>query len=176
MVIDHIGIVVPSLEKALPQWEALFGYRRNSDIVLNTRQKVRVVFLSRQDSLTVKLIEPSSPDSPVFQAARKGGGLHHLCFRCSGLPAELARLQSQGARLIVPPQPGEAFRNHPIAFLLAGNNLNIELIDTLEKQGWGAAGPEASGGDVRPADRNLNPPDFASSGIGFRAVVGQPIP
>jgi hypothetical protein len=33
MVIDHIGIVIRSLEKALKQWEVLFGYRRNSDIV-----------------------------------------------------------------------------------------------------------------------------------------------
>ncbi len=139
MIIDHIGIVVPSLEKALRQWETLFGYRRNSDIVLNTRQKVRVVFLSKKDSLPIKLIEPSSPDSPVFEAARKGGGLHHLCFQCSQLQTEIARLQQHGARLIVPPQPGEAFRNHPIAFMLAGNNLNIELIDTAEKQGWEAA-------------------------------------
>ncbi len=144
MIIDHIGIVAPCLEKAQRQWERLFGYQRNSDIVLNTRQKVRVVFLSKQDSMTVKLIEPSSPDSPVFQAARRGGGLHHLCFRCSGLQAQIPLLQQQGARLIVPPQPGEAFRNHPIAFMLAGNNLNIELIDTSEKQGWGIAARDDS--------------------------------
>ena len=138
MIIDHIGIVVPCLPKALHQWETLFGYHRNSDIVLNTRQKVWVVFLSRKDSITVKLIEPSSPDSPVAQAARKGGGLHHLCFRCADLRTEIPLLQEQGARLIAPPQPGEAFGNHPIAFLLAGNHLNIELIDTCEKQGWRA--------------------------------------
>ncbi|HEY5914225.1 MAG TPA: VOC family protein [Verrucomicrobiae bacterium] len=138
MIIDHIGIVVPSLEQAIQRWEVLFGYRVNSDIVLNTRQKVRVVFLSKPGSLTVKLIEPSGPDSPAFQAARRGGGLHHLCFRCADMDAEIPRLQEQGAKLLVPPQPGEAFNNDPIAFLLAGNNLNIEVIDTCEKRGWGA--------------------------------------
>ena len=121
----------------MDQWEKLFGYRRNSDIVKNTRQKVRVVFLSKQNSLTIKLIEPSAADSPVFQFARTGGGLHHLCFRCDALQAEIPSLQQRGARLIVPPEPGEAFKNHPIAFLLAANKLNIELIDTSEKQGWG---------------------------------------
>ena len=35
----------------------------------------------------------------------------------------------------VPPQPGEAFNNHDIAFLLARYGLNIELIDTEEKAG-----------------------------------------
>jgi methylmalonyl-CoA/ethylmalonyl-CoA epimerase len=138
MIIDHIGIVVPNLERAVDQWELLFGYHRNSDIVCNTRQKVRVVFLARQNSLTIKLIEPSAADSPVSQVARKGGGLHHLCFRCSALETEIPLLQERGARLLVPPQPGEAFNNHPIAFMLAGNNLNVELIDTAEKQGWGA--------------------------------------
>ncbi len=136
MLIDHIGIVVRSLAEGVRQWETLFGYSKCSDTVLNTRQKVKVVFLSKSDSLTVKLIEPSEPDSPVFGFARKGGGLHHLCFRCSDLAVQIPVLTEQGAKLIVPPQPGEAFKNHDIAFLLAGNNLNVELIDTTEKQGW----------------------------------------
>ncbi len=138
MILDHIGVLVPSLERALGQWETLFGYHRLSGAVLNTRQKVRVVFLSKTDSLMVKLIEPAAPDSPVFQAARKGGGLHHLCFRCSALQKEIPRLLSEGARLLVPPEPGEAFNDHPIAFMLAGGNLNFELIDTPEKAVWRA--------------------------------------
>src|SRR5437879_4408358 len=109
MIIDHIGIVVPALEHALDQWETLFGYYRGSDIVLNTHQKVKVVFLSKPNSLTVKLIEPSAVNSPVYLAARKGGGLHHLCFRCCALQTEIPRLQKQGALLITPPQAGEAF-------------------------------------------------------------------
>jgi methylmalonyl-CoA/ethylmalonyl-CoA epimerase len=137
MILDHIGILVPHLEPALLQWEKVFGYHQDSDIVLNHCQKVRVVFLSKADSLAVKLIEPSAPDSPVFQAARKGGGLHHLCFRCPSVVAQIPLLQDKGAMLLLPPQPGEAFNNHPIAFMLAGN-LNFELIDTSEKQGWGA--------------------------------------
>ncbi len=138
MILDHLGIVVPCLEQGINRWQTLFGYHKNSDIVLNTRQKVRVVFLSKQNSLTMKLVEPSGPDSPVYQTARKGGGLHHLCFRCPSLQTEIPLLEKQGARLIVPPQPGEAFCGHLIAFMLAGNNLNCELIDTAEKQGWGA--------------------------------------
>jgi len=133
MVIDHIGIVVPSLEEGIRQWEQLFGYRKNSGIVTNSRQKVRVVFLAKQDSLTVKLVEPSEASSPVASFARRGGGLHHLCFRCDSLNAEIPLLKEKGARFIVPPQPGEAFGNRDIAFFLAQNNLNCELIDTTEK-------------------------------------------
>ena len=136
MVIDHIGIVVPSLEQGIQQWQVLFGYRKNSDIVLNSRQKVRVVFLTKQESLTIKLIEPSGPDSPVATFARKGGGLHHLCFRCDDIKVQIPLLKEKGARFIVPPQPGEAFGNRDIAFFLSENNLNVELIDTIHKEGW----------------------------------------
>lgn len=136
MVIDHIGIVVSSLEQGVQRWEQLLGYRKNSDIVLNTRQKVRVVFLAKKNSLTVKLIEPSEPTSPISVFARKGGGLHHICFRCDDLRVQVPLLKEKGARFIVPPQAGEAFGNRDIAFFLAGENLNVELIDTTYKEGW----------------------------------------
>ena len=135
MLIDHVGIVVRSLEAGVAQWETIFGYKKNSDIVLNTLQKVRVVFLAKQDSLTVKLIEPSEPGSPVSSFARKGGGLHHLCFRCDDLAVQIPLLQKQGARFIVMAEPGEAFNNSKIAFFLTENNLNVELIDTSEQHG-----------------------------------------
>jgi methylmalonyl-CoA/ethylmalonyl-CoA epimerase len=136
MTIDHIGIVVRSLEEGIEQWETVFGYRRNTPIVLNTRQKVRVVFMVKKNSLTIKLIEASDPSSPVSSMGRKGGGLHHLCFRCNNMSAEMPGLKEKGVVFIVPPQPGEAFKNHDIAFFLAKNNLNVELIDTQEKEGW----------------------------------------
>jgi len=138
MIIDHIGIVVRSLEEGVEQWTSLFGYRKRTEIVLNTRQKVRVVFLSKDNSLTVKLIEPAAPDSPISAFARKGGGLHHLCFRCEDLAVSIPLLKDKGALLLVPPEPGEAFANKNIAFLMARNNLNVELIATTEKAGWGS--------------------------------------
>jgi len=136
MIIDHIGIVVRSLEEGIQQWEELFGYRKNSAIVVNTRQKVKVVFLAKKGSLPVKLVEPSEPASPAFLFARRGGGLHHLCFKCGNLKSEIPLLEQKGAKFIVPPEPGEAFNNKDIAFFLVNNCLNIELIDTDEKTGW----------------------------------------
>lgn len=136
MTIDHIGIVVHNIEEGIKQWTNLFGYTQKSEAVLNSIQKLHVVFLAKADSLTVKLISPASDDSPISVFALKGGGLHHLCFKCDNIVAQVPVLQENGARLIVPPQPGEAFNNHDVAFLLAPNNLNIEIIDTNEKIGW----------------------------------------
>jgi methylmalonyl-CoA/ethylmalonyl-CoA epimerase len=46
---------------------------------------------------------------------------------------ELGTLKEKGLITLVPPQPGEAFKNHNIAFVLARYGLNIEVIDTDEK-------------------------------------------
>jgi len=133
MVIDHIGVVVPSLEKGIQDWAQHFEYQQSSSIVENTRQQVRVVFLSKEGSMTVKLVEPTKPSSAVARFAQRGGGLHHLCFRCKDMNVEIPLLKDKGARFLVPPEPGEAFNNHEIAFFLGPNNLNCELIDTTQK-------------------------------------------
>lgn len=135
MVIDHIGIAVRSIEAGIAQWRELFGYRQLTEVVVNTRQKVKVVFLAKEGSLAVKLIEAMDPSSPVYVFAQRGGGLHHLCFRCGDLEVELTRLAAAGVRVLAPAQPGEAFENEEIAFVYAGQGLNVELIDTERRAG-----------------------------------------
>jgi len=135
LVIDHVGIAVKSLEQAIEHWESVFGYRQLTEIVTNTRQKVRVAFLAKENSLTIKLIEATDSASPVHTFAQRGGGLHHLCFKCAKLEDEIAKLSSMGLRVLVKPQPGEAFDNEDIAFIFDNQGLNIELIATDKKAG-----------------------------------------
>ena len=80
--------------------------------------------------MTVKLIEPVDETSAVYNFAMKGGGLHHLCFKCNDMNKEIQRLNEMGLRTLTQPQPGEAFGNENIAFIYAKHGLNIELIDT----------------------------------------------
>ena len=133
MVIDHIGIVVQKIEEGIQQWTSLFGYSQMTEPVTNTRQKVRVVFLAKKDSCVVKLIEPTDEDSPVHKFAQKGGGLHHICFKCANMDAAVKRFRDLGLRVLSEPQPGEAFDNEKIAFIYAKQGLNIELIETEKK-------------------------------------------
>lgn len=133
MVIDHVAVVVRSLEQALPLWIGIFGYAPMTDPVVNSRQRVRVQFLAKQGSVTIKLVEPVDATSPVHAAAARGGGLHHLCFRCDSVPAAVERLKRAGMRLLADPAPGEGFDDELIAFVYAGQGLNVELIDTDKK-------------------------------------------
>ncbi len=133
MIIDHIGLVVKSIEKGIEQWENVFCYKQMTDIVINTRQKVKVVFLTKENSLQVKLIEPFDETSPIYTFAKKGGGLHHICFKCNDIEDEIERLKKMKLRVLAEPQPGEAFENENIAFIHAKQGLNIELIDTIKR-------------------------------------------
>jgi methylmalonyl-CoA/ethylmalonyl-CoA epimerase len=130
MVINHIGIAVKSLDEAASHWKSVFGYQQATLPVINTRQKVRVMFLKKQGSIDIKLMEPTDESSPIFQFTKRGGGLHHLCFKCDNIESELEKMKTLGLRIIAPAQPGEAFGNEKIAFVFAKFGLNIELIDT----------------------------------------------
>lgn len=135
MIIDHIGIAVKDLQAGIDQWQNLFGYKQITKVVENSRQKVKVVFLSKPDSTLIKLIEPTDNTSPVYTFTKRGGGLHHLCFKCGDIDKQLDILSERKLRILSYPQPGEAFENDKIAFVFAGNGLNIELIDTDKKAG-----------------------------------------
>ncbi len=133
LVIDHIGIVVKNIEKGIELWEKSFGYKQMTNVVVNTRQKVKVVFLQKENSIQIKLIEPSEPSSPITAKAKMGGGLHHLCFRSPDMKETLVELEGDGMRVLAQPEPGEAFNNNDIAFVFAGMGLNVEVVETTER-------------------------------------------
>ena len=133
MVIDHICFAVKNLEEAIAYWESVFGYRQMTEVVENTRQKVKVCFMTKERSVLVKLIEPVVENQSLQNFVNRGGGFHHVCFRCDTVKETMTDLTAKGLLTLVPPQPGEAFNNHDIVFLLGRYGMNIELIDTEEK-------------------------------------------
>ena len=135
MKLDHICFAVKNIEEGISYWESVFGYRQMTDTVINTLQKVKVVFLSKEESLLIKLIEPLLDNQSLINFVNRGGGFHHICFKVDEITETLKELNAKGLLTLVPPQPGEAFNNNDIAFLLAKYGINVEIIDTDEKAG-----------------------------------------
>jgi len=131
MKIDHICFAVRNLNNGIDYWENIFGYKQMTKIVKNTLQEVKVTFLGKNDSITIKLIEPLESNQSLIKFVNMGGGFHHICFKCSNLDEKIFELKNKGLKMLVPPQPGEAFNNNNIAFLLA----KYGVIDTDEKSG-----------------------------------------
>ncbi len=133
MIVDHMCFAVKDLRKAIENWSNVFGYRQMTEVVANSRQQVHVVFLTKENSITIKLIEPFKENQSVRKFVSKGGGFHHLCFKCSNLEEKMDELNGKGLITLVAPQTGEAFENEKIAFMLTRFGLNLELIDTDKK-------------------------------------------
>jgi methylmalonyl-CoA/ethylmalonyl-CoA epimerase len=135
MIIDHSCFAVKDLKEGIGYWENIFGYRQMTQPVDNTRQQVKVVFLQKENSLPVKLIELLPGNTSLEKFTDQGGGFHHICFKCADLQETNGDLKSKGVRMLVPPQPGKAFGNHDIAFMWGRNKINFELIDTDVRAG-----------------------------------------
>ena len=135
MKVDHICFAVKNINESISYWDYVFGYKQMTEVIVNTIQKVKVTFLCKDESMLIKLIEPLSENQSLVNFVNRGGGFHHLCFKVKELDKEINDLKEKGLLMLVPPQPGEAFNNHDIVFMLAKNGINIELIDTDEKAG-----------------------------------------
>lgn len=131
LTLDHVCLAVRKLGAAREMLGRTLGYRARTEPVENTRQQVRVQFLSKPGSIDIKLIEPSNPESPLVDfIKRSGGGLHHLAFRTDSVEGAVTDLAAHGAKIVAAPQPGEAFDEQLIAFAFVGAGLNVEIIDT----------------------------------------------
>jgi methylmalonyl-CoA/ethylmalonyl-CoA epimerase len=97
--IDHIGIAVEDLDKALAFWEQALGLHLHE--VRNVpEQQVDVAFLPVGQS-EVELVKPTTEDGSVAKwIQKKGAGIHHICFEVDDIRATLAQMAAQGIWLI----------------------------------------------------------------------------
>jgi methylmalonyl-CoA epimerase len=107
--IDHIAVVVKSIEEKLPLYTKILGFElKNIEVVAH--MFVRVAMLASRDGSThIELVEPTANDTGVARfLEKKGEAIHHLCFLVEDLQGELDRLKSLGVRLIdETPRKGE---------------------------------------------------------------------
>lgn len=97
--IHHIGVVVPSLEEGLRFWRDTLGLQFTKGATIEA-QGVRAALLKAGQS-EIELLEPLSPDNGVGKfLARRGGGLHHLCFETDDVAHELEDARNKGLPLI----------------------------------------------------------------------------
>ena len=110
MIIDHVAVVVASIDEALPRYRELFGLEARDGVQTVPGQSVRICLLPTgpDPAARLELIEPTDPESGVARfLASRGEGLHHVCFGTISLGEELARLERAGAELIdQTPRPG----------------------------------------------------------------------
>jgi len=125
--VAHVGIAVTSITEALPFYRDVLGMSPGHP---ETADGARIVSL-HFGPVDVELLEPSDPASPIARfLAKRGPGIHHVCYRVPDLDAALTRCKAAGYRLVdETPRRGAGGRR--IAFLhpTSTNGILLELTE-----------------------------------------------
>ena len=100
MTIDHIGIAVRSIDRALEFYRDALG----AEPVRRERvepEKVEAAILPAGGG-RIELLEPTSPDSVIARfLERRGEGMHHLALQVEDIEAAAAAVRRSGRQLVV---------------------------------------------------------------------------
>jgi len=132
MKISHLGIAVKEIDEALKFWQDALGLE-NVHTETVAEQKVRVAMLPIGET-KIELLEPAAADSPIAKFLEKrGGGIHHIAVEVENIEASLAKLKSEGARLI-DEQPRTGAEGCLIAFVHPSSTGGV-LLELIQKNG-----------------------------------------
>ena len=97
--VDHIGILVSSIDEATRLYQDCFGLEVDR-IETIPEQGVKAAVLSLGQGTNLELLEPL-PDSNMAKVLEKRGeGLHHITFEVDDVDKEIGRLSERGIDLI----------------------------------------------------------------------------
>ena len=95
--VAHIGIAVTSIDAALGFYRDVLGLEPGRPETVDGATIVAVPL----GDVQVELLEPGDPGGPVAKfLARRGPGIHHVCYRVPDLDRALERCRAAGFRLI----------------------------------------------------------------------------
>jgi len=95
--IAHVGVAIPNVAAALTFYRDVLGLEPHATEVADG---ATIVSLSFGES-EIELLEPREPDGPVAKfLARRGPGIHHICFRVPDLDLALDACRRNGYRLV----------------------------------------------------------------------------
>lgn len=96
--LDHIAIATPDLEESLRFYAETLGIAC-SHIEELPERGIKVAFLPIGGT-RIELVAPTRDDSEVSAfLAKRGGGIHHLCFSSDDVDRDVEALKDAGVRL-----------------------------------------------------------------------------
>jgi len=129
MKIDHLGIAVRSISDSLAFYREALGLEVSGTETIED-QGVHVA-LSPAGESRIELLEPFSEETPVGRfIARRGEGLHHICYEVDDLDSKIDELRSRGVRLL-DGYPRRGAEGKLVAFLhpASAHGVLVELVE-----------------------------------------------
>lgn len=129
--IEHIGIAVRDLNKAIGTYEKLLNTScyKTEEVV---SQKTKTAFFKTED-IKIELLEATENKSTIDQFIQKRGeGIHHIAFEVDDILKEMSRLEKEGFHLIYK-TPQKGADNKLVTFLHPKDTRGV-LIELCQNQ------------------------------------------
>lgn len=106
VALDHIAIAVPDLQQAISRFMDDFGLTFAGTEDVEAARTTTAFFPISGTS--IELVHPLRGEGPIAgYLEKKGGGIHHICFRSDDIEADMQRLRDKGYQFLSDaPQPG----------------------------------------------------------------------
>jgi len=93
--INHVGVIVHSLDDTLKIYEKIFGLKPTT-VKTAMEGKARVAFVPVGDG-EIELIQPLDPDMPQSKFLQtRGQGIHHISLGTDNIESEVDRMRKEG--------------------------------------------------------------------------------
>lgn len=123
MRLHHIGVACRDIGEEIDRLSKIHDVVGRTAVVRDPGQDAEVVLLTLSDGTRIELVAGPQVETLV----KRNVGLYHLCFEVADIGAEIERLESGGAKLLVPPKPAVLFGGRMVAFLYVDYGM-IELL------------------------------------------------
>lgn len=127
--IHHFGYATKSIEDSV-----IFYKKMNyvsSEIYIDKIQSVKIVLLSKENSITIELVEPLGEKSPVNDILKKNGTTpYHVCYEVDDINNVIKEFKELNFIKLFNPVPAIAFQERLICYLY---NRDFGLIELLNK-------------------------------------------
>ena len=129
--IDHIAVVVQDMEAALKVYRDALGLplARVEDV---PAEAVKVAFLPMPEGDgEVELVQPTDEESGIARfLAKRGQGIHHICFRVDDIQAAMDHVVANGLQVIEDePRVGSQGQRYVFIHPKSAHGVLIELYE-----------------------------------------------
>ena len=113
--LNHVAIAVPDLEASIKRFMEDFGLKFEGTEDVEAAKTSTAFFPLPPTS--IELVHPLRGEGPIAKyLEKKGGGMHHLCFRTDNIEEDIARLKEKGYQFLSD-GPSNGAHNSKVIFI-----------------------------------------------------------
>ncbi|MBW2038454.1 MAG: methylmalonyl-CoA epimerase [Deltaproteobacteria bacterium] len=103
--ISHLGVAVKDLQEARDYYRSVFGLESSDPII--SGDGMNQVSMIEAGNIIIELLQPIGNAGVMAKfLAKRGEGIHHICYEVDDINAEVDSLKAKGMEVLGEPRPG----------------------------------------------------------------------